>query len=122
MKTERMVLLVTPEEKALIGSRAAQMGVSASEFVRRAVELFDPADIAAMAELETLLPELEAMADRMERAKADWPRQVAEREAERAYFASDAYREEVRQQVLADPRIDWDRARKFFAGDRQAAA
>ncbi len=122
MKTERMVWLVTPEEKTLINERAVSAGVSASEFVRRAVEAFDPADVAALAELETLLPELEAMADRLERDKADWPRQDAEREAERAYYASDAYRDEIRQQVLADPNIDWDRARKFFGNDRQAAA
>ena len=122
MKTERMVLLITSEEKALINERAATLGVSASEFVRRAVEIFDPEDVAALAELETLLPELEAMADRLDREKAERPRIDAEREAERAYYASDVYRDEVRQQVLADPNIDWDRARKFFSGDRQAAA
>ncbi len=122
MKTERMVLLVTPEEKALISERAATMNVSASEFVRRAVEIFDPEDVAAIAELETLLPELKVMAERLEAEKAEWPRIDAEREAERAYFASDEYREVVRQQILADPNIDWDRARKFFGGDRQVAA
>jgi hypothetical protein len=122
MKTERMVLLVTPEEKNLINERAAAMNVSASEFVRRAVELFDPDDVAALAELEAMLPELEAMAERIEREKAEWPRIDAEREAERAYFASEEYREAVRQQILADPNIDWDRARKVFSGNRQVAA
>lgn len=122
MKTERMVLLVAPDEKMLINERAAAMGVSASEFVRRAVELFDPEDVAAIAELETLLPELTAMADRLEAEKAERPRIDAEREAERAYYASEEYREAARQQILADPNIDWDRARKFFGGDRQIAA
>jgi negative regulator of replication initiation len=122
MKTERMVLLVTPEEKALIAKRAAQLGVSASEFVRRAVEMFDPDDAAALAELETLVPELKAMAQRIEQGRAELPRIEAEREARRAYYSSDAYREEVRQQLLSDPGIDWDRAREFFGGFKKAAA
>jgi hypothetical protein len=122
MKTDRLTLLISPADKALIHERAAQMGVSASEFVRRAVELFDPADAAALAELETLLPELEAMAGRLEREKVDQPRRSAERDAERLYYASDAYRDEVQRQILADPTIDWRRARQFFGNDRQAAA
>jgi len=122
MKTERMVLLVTPEEKALIGERAALLGVSASEFVRRAVEIYDPNDAVALAELDTLLPELEAMAERLERDSADRARRASAYEAERTHYASDAYREEVRQQLLTDTSIDWDRARSIFGGNRQVAA
>ncbi len=122
MKTERMVLLLTPEEKAKIAASAASLGVSASAFVRRAVEVFDPDDVAALAELEMLLPELEAMAERLERESAERPRKIADRAAEWAYYESEAYREEVRQQLLTDPDIDWDRARKFFGGDRRVAA
>jgi uncharacterized protein (DUF1778 family) len=122
MKTERLVLLVTPDEKALINDRAARLGVSASEFVRRAVEAFDPEEAAALAELDTLLPELNAMAERLEHDAIERSQRAAERAAARAYYSSDAYREEVRQQLLADPNIDWERARKAFGGLRQAAA
>jgi predicted trehalose synthase len=43
MKTERMTILVTPEQKAAILARAERLGVSAGEMVRRAVESYDPA-------------------------------------------------------------------------------
>ena len=123
MKTERMVLLVTPAEKALIATRAAKLGVSAGEYVRRAVEYFDVEDIAAIEELKTLLPGLEAMAERLEREHAERPAREAARQAEWSYYTSDAYRDEVRQQLLDDPAIDWERARKFFGGgERKAVA
>ena len=43
MKTERMTILVTPEQKAAILARAERLGLSAGEMVRRAVESYDPA-------------------------------------------------------------------------------
>jgi hypothetical protein len=42
MKTERMTVLVTPEQKAAILARAQSLGLSAGEVVRRAVESYDP--------------------------------------------------------------------------------
>lgn len=114
MKTERLTLLVTPAEKALIGERAERLGVSASEFVRRAVELFDADDILALEELEALLPELNAIADRVEQRVERHRTEAAERNAERKYYRSDAYRTEVRRQLLEDETIDWDRARAVF--------
>lgn len=122
MKTERLTLLVTPDDKALIAERAAGLGVSTSEFVRRAVELFDGDDILALEELATLLPELNAMADRIEATAGQQAEAAARVEAERAYYRSDEYREEVHRQLLADPSIDWDRARAVFGGTRDQAA
>jgi negative regulator of replication initiation len=40
MKTERMTVLVTAEQKAAINAQAQSMGVSAGEMVRRAVETY----------------------------------------------------------------------------------
>lgn len=42
MKTERMTVLVTPEQKAAILTRAQSLGLSAGEMVRRAVESYEP--------------------------------------------------------------------------------
>jgi hypothetical protein len=42
MKTERMTILVTPEQKASILARAQSLGLSAGEMVRRAVDNFHP--------------------------------------------------------------------------------
>jgi hypothetical protein len=59
MKTERMTVLVTPEQKAAILSRAQTLGVSAGEMLRRAVEAYDPAASRA-SEDETVLAALAA--------------------------------------------------------------
>ena len=42
MKTERMTILVTPKQKAAINTQAHNLGVSAGEMVRRAVETYHP--------------------------------------------------------------------------------
>ena len=41
MKTERITVLVTPEQKAAILARAQSLGLSAGEVVRRAVESYE---------------------------------------------------------------------------------
>ena len=125
MKTERMVLLVTPEEKARIVDGAAKLGVSASEYVRRLAALLDADDLLAAEDLAKMAPELDAMADRLERSFAEFREKEAEHEARWAYLQSDEYREKVRQDVLNDPTIDWDRIRNLFGGepdDAEAAA
>jgi hypothetical protein len=42
MRSERVNLLVTPEEKAALEARAAALNISTSEMVRRAVASYDP--------------------------------------------------------------------------------
>ena len=42
MRSERVNLLVTPEEKAAIEAQAAALNLSTSEMVRRAVASYDP--------------------------------------------------------------------------------
>lgn len=122
MKTERMVLLVTPEEKARIGDGAARLGVSASEYVRQLVNGFGPDDLAMLPELDMLWPEVDAAIEQMNLSLDSAIATLEEGEARRAHLTSDAYREDVRQQLLACG-IDWTAARRRFAGngDREAA-
>jgi hypothetical protein len=56
MRTERVNLLVTPEEKAALEAKAAALNLSTSEMVRRAVASYDP-------ELDE--SELQALADEL---------------------------------------------------------
>ena len=59
MKTERLVILVTPEQKQAIMARAKSLNLSASEIMRRSVEGFRPSDEEAV---------LAALADELERS------------------------------------------------------
>jgi hypothetical protein len=122
MKTERMVLLITPDEKARINAEALKLGVSASEFVRKAAALLDADDFGAVEELKGLLPEVEASLDRMEANFVRLAESSVTHRATMDYQRSDDYRNEVREQLLADPSIDWDRARAVFGGRGAAAA
>ncbi len=65
MKTDRMTLLVTPNEKAELAARAAALGISGSELVRRAVRSYDPDE--DVDELKALAAELAGAVDRMEK-------------------------------------------------------
>jgi uncharacterized protein (DUF1778 family) len=116
MKTDRLTLLVAPEDKAAIAARATALGMSVSELVRQAALAYDPTEAVARAELEALLPDFEraigsilATLDRMlEKADAH--------EAAMQRLRSPEYREQVRREVEADPRIDWDWIAKLRAG------
>ncbi len=59
MKTERLVVLVTPEQKQAIMARAKSLNLSASEIMRRSVEGFRPSEEEAV---------LAALADELERS------------------------------------------------------
>lgn len=122
MKTERMVLLVTPEEKARINGESAKLGVSASEYIRKLVGLLDAEDVRAAGELSLLAPELTAMADRLDATFADFNQQQKLREERWTYLASPEYRQAVRQEVLDDPTIDWPHMRAMVGGDDGAVA
>jgi hypothetical protein len=116
MKTERLVLLVTPEEKARIGAGAAKLGVSVSEYVRKLVGLIDAEDVAELEGLAALMP---ALATAMANIEANIGHAVArfeEAEKERAYLYSDEYRAKVREGLLSDPTINWDAVEALFGG------
>jgi hypothetical protein len=61
MKTARMTVLVTPDQKATILNRAERLGLSAGEMLRRAVESYQPS-AANSAEDEAVL---NALADEL---------------------------------------------------------
>lgn len=56
--TERVTTLMNPSEKAALEFKAKQAGVSVGEFVRRAVDCFDPDEAAALIELSALAEQL----------------------------------------------------------------
>jgi hypothetical protein len=64
--TERIPILVTPEEKARIMDSAARQGVSAGAYLRRAAAQYD--EEPDEASLDRLLAELDEATNRAERA------------------------------------------------------
>ena len=73
MQTERVTILMTPERKAKVASRAASRGISMGEYLRRKVEDDDdeltPEQEAELAELvrqaNIAIPEMAETLDRM---------------------------------------------------------
>lgn len=73
MQTERVTILMTPERKARVASRAAAQGISMGEYLRRKVEDDEddltPEQEAELAELirqaNIAIPEMLASMDRM---------------------------------------------------------
>ena len=66
MQTERVTFLASPNEKASLMRRAAGMGVSNSEFVRRAVENFDEISALEEAELAALVEQVNEAIPKMQ--------------------------------------------------------
>lgn len=60
VKTERLTVLISPEEKAALVARAKGLGLSAGEMIRRAALEYRPAQEAAESELV-----LNALADEL---------------------------------------------------------
>lgn len=77
MKTERMTILLSADEKAAIASRAKQLKLSAGEVVRRAVEVYQPTDDSE-AVLNGLADELRKAAKEARRAMIDARRELDE--------------------------------------------
>lgn len=122
MKTERMVLLVTPAEKARINAEAGKLGISASEYVRKAAAALDADDLRMLPELEALAPAFEETVNNIERNLSNMLRTLEEGEKRREYYRSEEYRAQVREELLRDPDIDWDKLRALFGGDLKAEA
>lgn len=121
MKTERMVLLVTPEEKARINTESTKLGVSASEYVRKLIGLIDADDIAELEGLAALMPALTSAMDSIEANITRTVLLFEEAEKEREYRRTDTYREMVRKEVLSDPTINWDAVRAVIGGSQARA-
>jgi hypothetical protein len=87
--TERVVLLMSPEEKACLANMARQAGTSVGEFVRRLVRE-RVSDIELAAEIEGRRCEFEALVSELEnsttRAHAAWDAALDEAERTRRHF------------------------------------
>jgi hypothetical protein len=122
VKTDRLTLLISPADKAAINARASSLGISVSELVRKAALDYDPDEAFARAELEALLPAVNAAVGRMhatfDRIEANSARHRAELEQVRSPENRDA----LQKALWADPRIDWDRIEAVRAGALHTAA
>ena len=81
--TERVVILMTPQEKRHLESRAKQAKSSVGEFVRRSIDAFDPDD-ERLEEIEALLGVLQRSNEEALAALAEAEREV---KATREHFA-----------------------------------
>ena len=106
-------MLVTAAEKDRINRQAAALGVSASEFVRKAASLIDANDLMALEEVRGLLPEFNAALSRIHHNLVDAVSDVLEHEGQIADMRSSAYRERVREDLAADPDLLAAGARLF---------
>jgi hypothetical protein len=116
MKTDRLTLLISPADKAAIAARAEALGLSVSELVRQAALGYDPGEAAAKAELEALLPEFEQAVDNILATLDRMLKKADAHDAEMVRLRSPEYREQVRREVEADPRIDWEWIARLRAG------
>ena len=122
MKTHRLTLLIDPVEKERIGAQAAALGISASEFVRKAASMLDADDIAALEGIRSLLPEFEAAVGRIHDNLAAAIDHSAAHEQEIARMRTPAYRAEVLQTMTENPNADLDAVAALFHPTPQARA
>jgi hypothetical protein len=80
---------MNPSEKAALEAKAKQAGVSVGEFVRRAVDCFDPEQAASLAELS-------ALADQLARSNRD-----ASESLDRALASVELTRRQLASRVVA---------------------
>ena len=68
MRSARITVLMTPEEKALLEKRASKRGVSSGEYIRLAVDNFEKVSDKQEAELAALAAELKAAVPKIKEA------------------------------------------------------
>jgi hypothetical protein len=83
MKTERMMILVTPEQKKAINAKAKALQLSAGELIRRAVDTYTGDTDTAL--LNAIADELEAATARLSKS---FDRTFAEIAKTKRYFAA----------------------------------
>lgn len=116
MKTERMTLMISPGDKAAISARAEGLGLSVSELVRQAALDFDPEDLIVRSQIEAILPEVNDAIDRMHATFDRIEMNSANHRKEMERLQSPEYREQLQNEVWADPNIDWDWIRTIRNG------
>lgn len=111
-RSSRVVVLVSPEEKRRISANAEAADMTVSDFMRTAAERYTEPTPAEMALMRDLLAQLDAANARTDAAFA----QLETARTAAATFDEDAYRAEIRAQLLADPSIDWDALSTALSG------
>jgi hypothetical protein len=102
MKTDRLTLLVTPDEKAEMTARADAMGISASELARRAIRSYIPEfDTDGV---QTLADELATVVEKTEK-KVDAA--LAQLRAFEAFFADPEARGAEARAALEREGLEW---------------
>jgi len=81
--TERIAVLISPEDKASFEAKAQRMGLSLGELLRRGAAAYEPE--AGMDEISALLQSLSASHTQTVKALDEADRELAET---RAYFAA----------------------------------
>ncbi|WP_066722326.1 plasmid mobilization protein [Sphingomonas pituitosa] len=111
-RSSRVVVLVSPEEKRRISANAEAADMTVSDFMRTAAERYTEPTEAEMALMRDLLAQLEAANARTDAAFA----QLDHARAAAAQFDEDAYRAQMREQLLADSSIDWNALSTALSG------
>ncbi|PVX31190.1 plasmid mobilization protein [Sphingomonas pokkalii] len=111
-RSSRVVVLVSPEEKRRIAANAEAADMTMSDFMRTAAERYTEPTDAEMTLMRDLLAQLEGANARTDAAFA----QLDAARTTAAQFDEDAYRAQVREQLLADPSIDWDALSTALSG------
>ncbi len=120
MKTDRMTLLIAPEDKAAIAARAAALHLSVSELVRRAALDYDPAAAHQLDELRAVLPDFLTAVDNIGATLDRMLERSDAHAAEMQRLQSPEHRAQVRREIAADPDIDWQRFRALFGVEEAA--
>lgn len=113
MRTQRLTLPVSPAEKAQIAQQAAALGLSPSEYARKAATMLDAEDIAGLEEIRSLLPEFNAALDRIHHNLVAMAESSERTQQEIERLRSPEYREEVARSIAEDQRA-LDAAARLF--------
>ena len=110
LRSDRVVVLVSPAEKRRISEDAAAAAMSVSDFMRTAAQNhFAPTEVEA-ALLKDVLADLESA---NERTRASFEALEAQMERSRAWDEV-AYKDKVRAELEARDDIDWDKVAEFL--------
>ncbi len=121
MRTHRLTLPVSQAEKAQIAQQAAALGLSPSEYARKAATMLDAEDIAGLQEIRSLLPEFNAALDRIHGNLVAMAESSERRQQEIARLRSPEYREEVARSIAEDQRALHAAARLFGVAQPEEA-
>jgi hypothetical protein len=113
-RSNRLVVLVSPSEKQRIAANAAAAEMTVSDYMRTAAERYAEPSEAEQRLMRDLVAQLEAANASTEQAFAA----LEAEQARSATFDEDAYRAQVREQLLARTDIDWDALGDALHGGR----